>query len=198
MPVVVARVITVKIQQINHVFELPGTYDIRNTRDTNLPVTLAGLRAFDQRDERPCEASKGARFRRRVVAVPPGPEHEREQRENHDEARDAEAEPPANVILDVAGDNGRHGRAGAHAEVPPVEEGAPRHRLLGIELVRGERLRAGLVRGLGQRHQVQGDVEDGHLYRGRGTGEGLGGVVAAAVVVERGDCQHAQALRSQE
>ena len=81
-----------------------------------------------------------------------------------------------------------------------LEKGAPGHGLLGVvlvELVRAERLRAGLVPGLGERHQVQGDVEDGHWHGGRGARQRSGGVAAAAIVVERrerGDGQHAHAL----
>ncbi|KAF7031808.1 hypothetical protein CFC21_043077, partial [Triticum aestivum] len=105
-----------------------------------------------------------------VVAVAAGAEQEHGEREDHDEAGDAEAEAPADVVLDVAGDHGGGGGAGAHAEVPPVEEGAPGDGLLGVvlvELVGAERLRAGLVPGLRQRHQVERDVEDGHLHRRR-------------------------------
>uniref|UniRef100_A0A0A8YEF8 Uncharacterized protein n=1 Tax=Arundo donax TaxID=35708 RepID=A0A0A8YEF8_ARUDO len=184
-------------QHAFHFFPVPGVVARNST------LTLARFRAFDHRDERSGKASKGARFGRRVVAVTPGPEQEHDEREDHDEAGDAKAKAPADVVLDVAGHHGGHGGAGAHAEVPPVEEGAPRHGLLGVvlvELVRAERLRAGLVPGLGQRHQVQGDVEDGHLDRGRGARERFGGVAAAVVVErrERGDGQHAHAHDEEE
>ena len=121
-----------------------------------------------------------------------------------DDAGDTEAEAPADVVLDVAGDHGGDGGAGAHAEVPPVEEGAPGDGLLGVvlvELVGAERLRAWLVPGLRQRHQVERDVEDGHLHRRRRARARERGEAGAPVRVEhrerRGQGQHAHALQRQ-
>ena len=96
--------------------------DLENQTSTKtgseLPVILARFGAFDERNESSGEASKGARFGGRVVAVIPGAEQEHKEREDHDEAGDAEAEAPADVVLDVAGHHGGDGGAGAHAEVP--------------------------------------------------------------------------------
>jgi hypothetical protein len=131
-----------------------------------LPGAMLRRPALDQRQQRLPDAREGAGRRGRVEAVRPGPEQEQGERGDDDDAGDAEAEAPADVVLHVAGDHGGDGGAGAHAEVPPVEEGAPRHALPGVllvELVRRERLRARLVRALAEGHQVQRHVEDGHV-----------------------------------
>ena len=81
--------------------------DLENQTSTKtgseLPVILARFRAFDERNESSGQASKGARFGGRVVAVIPGAEQEHKEREDHDEAGDAEAEAPADVVLYLAG-----------------------------------------------------------------------------------------------
>ncbi|BAS94166.1 Os05g0431750 [Oryza sativa Japonica Group] len=125
-----------------------------------------------------------------VVAVRPGAEQEHGEGARHDDAGDAEAEAPADVVLDVAEEHQRDGGAAAHAEVPPVEEGAPGDRLLGVarvELVGAERLHARLVAALRDGHHVEGDVEERHPQSRRWAGLAAGDGGAAALVAAGGD-----------
>ncbi|KAM3404277.1 hypothetical protein ACQJBY_007397 [Aegilops geniculata] len=130
-----------------------------------------------------------------VVAVRAGAEQEDGEGAEHHDARDAEAEAPADVVLDVAEEHERDGGAGAYAEVPPVEEGAPGDglpRVARVELVGAEGLDARLVPALRQGHQVEGGVERGHLQTGRRRA-GRAAVGVAAFVIAGGEqCRESQ------
>lgn len=119
-----------------------------------------------QCDERSADPSEGALLLQEAEAVSPGSEHEQHEGKQHNDAGDSEPKAPADVVLDVAEDDEGDHDAAANSEVPPVEEGAPGDAFLGVvlvELVRAEGLDAGLVASLGDCHQVEGDVEQGHL-----------------------------------
>ena len=162
--------------RVHHAVRKAGRPDgkqAQNAPGVGLGVLLLLLRVRRHRHRHrhphaACEAAeRGLGFRRRgVEAVRRGAQQEDEEGAEHDGAGDAEAEPPPDVLLDVAHHGDGHGDAYGHAEEPPVEEGPPRRALplvLRVELVRRERQPARLVRALRDGDQVQRHVEEGHL-----------------------------------
>lgn len=101
-----------------------------------------------------------------MVPVHGGAEEEVGHGEDGAESRDAEADEPAEVVLQPhhggAGDEG----ADVHGEVEPVEVGAllgPLHGVAAVELVGAEWPHAGLDAAGADGHEVQPQGEDGRL-----------------------------------
>ncbi|CAA6674359.1 unnamed protein product [Spirodela intermedia] len=124
-----------------------------------------------------------------TVAVGPGAGQEEGEGDRHGSTRQPKSESPADVVLDVRHQQHRGRRAAADPEVEPVEEGAPGPALfwvVAVELVDPKGLRAGLVAGLRDSHQVQCGEEEGSLELG---GEAALPAAAAAAALRAGTNQ---------
>ncbi|CAA6674364.1 unnamed protein product [Spirodela intermedia] len=122
-----------------------------------------GTKARTERLMKLWSAAGGTR-KEGTVAVGPGAGQEEGEGDRHGSTRQPKSESPADVVLDVRHQQHRERRAAADPEVEPVEEGAPGPALfwiVAVELVDPKGLRAGLVAGLRDSHQVQCGEEEG-------------------------------------